>query len=68
MSEEGWNAYAEAKGERRSRIRDAGKSIICKSATGDSDFEVLMDQVPNDYAGMFFAGGDRFEWEEGLLE
>lgn len=67
MSEEGRNAYAGVKEEMTSRIRDAGNSIICNSATDDSEFEVQIQEFPIDYAGMFFAEGNRHEWEQGLL-
>lgn len=67
MSEETLQSYAENKAEDRARIRDAGNSIVCKSDIDEGEFEVQMQQVPIDYAGMFFAGGNRYEWEEGLL-
>jgi hypothetical protein len=51
----------------KQRIRDAGNSIICKAAPGEGEFEVQILEVELDYAGMFFIGGNRHEWEEGLI-
>lgn len=67
MSEEDLQSYAENKAENRVHIRDAGNSVVCKSDIDQGEFEVQMQHVPIDYAGMFFAGGNRYEWEEGLL-
>lgn len=49
------------------RIRDKGNSIICKAEPGEGEFEVQMLEVESNYAGMFFSGGNRYEWEEGLI-
>lgn len=67
MSEGEQEAYAEHKMEMKARIRDAGNSIICKSDTDHGEYEVQMRKFPTDYAGMFFLGGSRHEWEHGLL-
>jgi hypothetical protein len=51
----------------RARIRNAGNSIVCKSSTDDSEFEVQMKEFPVDHAAEFHAGSNRHEWEWGLL-
>ena len=66
MTEEELKAYAEHKERRRAAIRSAGKSIICKSSTDDSEFEVQIKEFPTDYAGLFHGGGNRHEWEQSL--
>lgn len=51
----------------RGRIRDAGKAIVCKSILEEGEFEVQILEAEADYAGTFFLGGNRYEWEELLL-
>ena len=68
LTEEELRAIADHKARMRERIRSAGNSIICKSSTDDSEFEVQIKQFPTDYAGMFHGGGNRHEWEYGLID
>jgi hypothetical protein len=67
MTGEELKSHNEWKVEMRARIRNAGNSIVCKSSTDDSEFEVQIEEFPVDYAAEFYAGGNRHEWEWGLL-
>jgi hypothetical protein len=67
LSEEEIEFIALNNAHMKQRIRDAGTSIICKAVPGEGEFEVQILEVKLDYAGMFFVGGNRYEWEEKLI-
>jgi hypothetical protein len=67
LSEEEIESIAENNAQMKQPIRDAGSSIVCKAAPGEGEFEVQILEVELDYAGMFFVGENRHEWEEGLI-
>lgn len=63
-SEEELIARAEQKADLANRFKAAGKSMICKTSTSDSEFEVQLLRVEANQIGAFFVGGNRFTWKE----